>query len=381
MPVGRALVLDPGPATSLAAVRMLGAAGWNVGVGAASRWSLAGASKWCARFHLIPNPRDDLDAFLAAVVQAVEAEGYDIVFGCSDEEVFALSQYRDPIDAIVPYSAHDNVIRAFDKLTLAEIGAASGLHVPKTRLVTSDDLRDLNPPIIVKPRWHWSPESARVGRMRVRVCASLDDALAAAEQFEEKNRAVILQEYHDGPLISFNVLTDKAYEVRLMTQQIAQGLWPIGMGTPTRAVSVEIDPELASGIAAMLRSFEWFGLSNLQFMLAEDGRPYLIDFNGRAYLTMALAMGSGVNFMDCWARLALDLALPEAAHGKVGERFHHLVRDLRRVTALRGVSPVEWAKAAAYAYGAHHIVWHGRDLHPMLRRVYRLAFRKDRLAE
>ena len=67
-----------------------------------------------------------------AINRAVDARGYELVFGCGDDQVFALSSSREAIRAGVPYSADAAVRQAFDKLSLTEIAEIVGLAVPNT---------------------------------------------------------------------------------------------------------------------------------------------------------------------------------------------------------------------------------------------------------
>ena len=129
----RALIVEDGYSRgALAAARGLGAAGWIVGIASPRRVGLAPSSRWTARWHEVEPPAAGLDRFVSAVAGAVEAGGYEVVFGAGDAEVLALSAQRDRLGATVPYAAHEVVLRALDKLSLLEAAESAGLAVPRT---------------------------------------------------------------------------------------------------------------------------------------------------------------------------------------------------------------------------------------------------------
>jgi hypothetical protein len=64
---------------ALAVSRALAKAGYLVGVGSADPTSIVAASRATHRWHSIPAPTDDLDAFLCATQEAVKDVGNDLI--------------------------------------------------------------------------------------------------------------------------------------------------------------------------------------------------------------------------------------------------------------------------------------------------------------
>lgn len=375
MTVGRVLVLDPDSPTALGAVRALGSAGWQVGVGTDSGLTAACASKWCSFRHDVPRPRDGLEMFVRAINRAVDERDYELVFGCGDAQVFALSRCREAIRAIVPFSDDATLLQAFDKLALTEIAEKAGLIVPRTLPASVPDARRLKPPVAVKPRWHWRPGSGAEERLPVSICQSIEEAFTMADRIQAAGAEPVIQEFHEGWLLSFNIVTDKNFRPLAMMQQKAHAIWPPQAGTPAHGVTMEIDKELAEGISRLLELLGWFGLVNLQFIVPEDGVPRLIDFNGRPYQTLALALGAGVNFVDIWARAATSRAVTLPGHAQTGVRYYDFSRELLRIRAMYGWHPLKLMKSFRFALGAKHIIWRADDLRPVLFHYVRLLSR------
>lgn len=374
--VGRVLVLDPDSLTALGAVRCLGSAGWQVGVGSASPAAVARRSKWCRFRHHIPEPQDGLKPFVDAVNGAVDEQDYELVFGCSDAQVFALSSCRKTIHTCVPYSPDHALRRAFDKFELTRMARNVGLGTPATAMTNSLEASRLKPPIVVKSRWHWSVGTSSKERFAVYICQSMDEANIAADALTALGAKTILQEFHDGWLLSFNVVTDQRFRPLIMMQQTAYGIWPLRTGTPASGVTTEVDRTLAEGVSKLLERLRWFGLVNLQFIVPEDGVPRIIDFNGRPYQTIALALGAGVNFMDIWAKLATGRVPVVPERARVGVRYHDFVQDRRRIRDTYGLRPLKLWTCFRFAFGSTHIDWARDDLRPFIYRYYRLVARQ-----
>lgn len=380
----RALVLDGGHAPSpLAAIRELGEAGWTVGVGAPSESGFSVASRWCRRFHAVPSPVSGIDAFVDRVNRAVADGGYEVLFPSGDAEALALAYAADRIDARVPYADYASLKPSFDKLALAGAAEAAGLAVPSTEPASDAALDRFTPPVMVKSRFHWEPGRGQdSARMEARMAPSRQAARKHAEEIRDRDGDPLYQESLEGCLMGFTVLTDTRSEVVARLQQMAPSTWRPRLGMPARAHTVPVDPELARGVERMLRGLRWFGLVQLQFMVVEGERPRLIDFNGRAYASEALALRAGLNLHDLWGRIATDRPWAPPGPAGIGWRYQWGEGDVRRCLAIDGGGRGSALLGClGYALGATHPVWRLSDPGPMARYPADLARRLRRRRE
>ena len=354
---GKALIVEAGYTRgALAATRALSRAGWTVGVATPTRAGLAGTSRHATHRHPLIPPERDLDGFVRAVNSAVAGKGYQIVFGGGDAEVIALSSRRTEIDAIVPYAPHGAVIRALDKLQLAAAGRNAGLAVPETVEATPERLRQWPAPLFVKASLH-APLSGHEGpgRFAARPVADRDTALRRMADIRSAGGVPVLQEQIAGRLLAYVVVADHESRVVSRVQQISDRIWPPGAGVSARARTVPVDERVAGRVAALLRELSWFGLAQLQFVVPDDGEPRLIDFNGRFYGSLALAIGAGPNLPAIWAALATGTSIlpPELSASAVpGVRYQWLEGDLRRaLVERRGGLAADLAGSLRYARG------------------------------
>jgi predicted ATP-grasp superfamily ATP-dependent carboligase len=361
----RALIVEDGfQRGSLAAARALSKAGWQVGIGS-PREGFASSSRFAAAWHRVPSPEDGDDGFLEAVRKAVEAGGYDLVFGAGDGEVLALSAGRDSLGAIFPYGPHEDVVRAFDKIALAEAATRAGLSVPAAA-------RPEDAPVVVKPRRTTvlDPQGGPL-RLRASVAQTADDAHAQVEYLESVGAEPLVQEYVEGDLLAYVAVTDRESGVVSAVQQRTEEIWPRHSGGSIRARTEPVDDELAKQVGALLGDLHWFGIAQTQFQVAPGHDPVLIDFNGRFYGSMALLLAAGSNMPAIWAALATDRPLPEVEAPRDGVRYHWLESDLRRAVSERqGL-----AGSIGYAIGSRHGLWDAEDPGPAALHVKRLAGR------
>ena len=154
----RVLIVESGfTRGALAACRALAEAGWTVGIGSPDRHGLAASSRHVARWHEIPPVEQDFDAFLLATEAAVIAGGYEAIFCSEDACALGLSFGRDRLSAVVPYPPHEVVVRAIDKLELHRAARSVGMPSPATRLADEEAISQVDGPVLVKARLHWTP--------------------------------------------------------------------------------------------------------------------------------------------------------------------------------------------------------------------------------
>ncbi len=150
-----------------------------------------------------------------------------------------------------------------------------------------------------------------------------------------------------------------------------------------RAATVPVDPALLDRVGRLTGELPWFGLAQLQFVTPPGGKPMLIDFNGRFYGSMGLAVAAGVNLPALWAGMAAGDSVPQTvALGRPGVNYQWLEGDLRRAMSERRSGLLrDVAGALRPVRGRVGAVWSRSDPWPAVhhaldvpRRVFR---RKD----
>lgn len=349
---------------ALAAARSLRQDGWTVGVGTPEGKGMLCTSRAASASYVVPRPRGDGESFVEGVRAAVEAGGYDVVFGGGDDWMAALATYRDRIPTRVAHPSAKAVQRALDKMELAGTAERVGLASPRTVPATPDTMADWEGPVVVKSRAHWSAGQTRPHRIEARLFESITSAKERINHMEQLGAEPLLQEPIHGRLgAMIGLFRDGRLEGRV--QQDTPRLWPTPNGASARAQTVAVDRELAEKVNALLADIGWWGLVELQFLTGDDGIPHLIDFNGRFFGSIALTNAARPGLADAWGRLALGESVPALADAPPGVRYAWAAGDLRRARVeRRGGLVADIFGTLRWAGRAHHSVWDLRDPGP-----------------
>jgi predicted ATP-grasp superfamily ATP-dependent carboligase len=340
---------------------------------AGPRRSRSARSRHVAARHVVPAAEHGLEAFAAAVAQTVRSADYDLVLGADDVEVLALSSVRDEIPARIPYAPDPLVRAAFDKTALTHAADTVGIATPQ--LVTPDaDPGAVSFPVVVKARLHWTPGAlAPTGRLSAAVCRDPRQLSEALATVRAGGGEPVIQQAVAGDLMAMTLLIGHDGDVLARVQQRALAVSPY-LRTSVRGRTEPVDPDLAERVAALLRRLGWLGLANLQFLAPPDGPPRLIDFNGRIYGSIALAIRAGVDFPARWAHVAMGGRDAGPLEARPGVRYQALEEDLRRVRAeRRGRLLTGVVDCLRFAPGAAHSTWRVSDPQPALARALWLA--------
>lgn len=352
---------------ALAASRALARSGWIVGCSSIERSSLVASSRSTKFWHYAPGPEQDLDGFLEAIREGVEEVGYEVILPSSDAEALALSFGRDRLRTCIPYPAHEQVVRAFDKFELAHGALRAGLSSPWTVLATDHEVANVHGPVVVKARLHWTP-GTRGGPKRWEA-EIVRDAIEAGRRVAEIRAGggePLLQQVVHGRIMHCHLVLDRNGHTVSVVQQLSEPLtWPPNAGTRVRSVTVPVDDELAQAAGRFLNDLGWFGFASLQFIQPDDGHPQLVDFNGRISLSFEQSIAAGPNFPALWASLATgrDHGMVPAALS--GVRFQWLEGDIHRaLVERRGGAVHDLTDCLRYARGAVHGIWRRDDPRP-----------------
>lgn len=356
--MGKARVLlsgDEGTGT-LAAVRGLHAAGYEVWLAVYRSDTYAARSRRCAGVLPVTNPSDmeahtrDLAAAAARVRAAAVLPGTEgsLRAVTGRERLF-------PEGVRVGTCAPEVLDRATDKLLLGQLARDAGLDAPPSFDLSEELVPDELPlPAIVKPqrsvtdqgralRWAWS----------VRV-SSREQLRGLLEGSNGDHR--LLQPYISGTLAAVCGVAWGG-ELVCAVHQASRRIWPPEQGISSYAVTVPANPSRQAGVAALVRAISWSGVFGVQFLIDERG-SYVIDFNPRIYGSMGLAIAAGLNLPAIWADLLLDRPVepcdyrPGVHYRSEEDDYRALARQFRhgdRGEALQGLLPRRRTVHAVFA--------------------------------
>lgn len=332
--MSKVLVLDGNQRSALAMTRSLGRQGISVLVADSTPHSLAGHSRYCARECHYPSPDLDVQRFVAHLAQMIDQEGIGTVFPMTDITTATLLQHKEALgDVKLPYPAFAAYETASNKAELFQRAEKLGIPTPQTHYInTPSDLdavfESLQYPIVIKPaksnilvnnQWVSTEvsiaESAQVLRQRVAATPWLRD------------HPYMLQEYIQGQGQGLFALYNQGTPLAFFSHKRLREKPPRG-GVSVYCESAPVNPAMHNIAEQILGDLAWHGVAMVEFKVAADGTPYLMEINARFWGSLELAVRAGVDFPYLLYQMAQGEKPAPVVNYQEGQRLRWLLGDL-----------------------------------------------------
>lgn len=351
----RVLVLDASQRSALAVVRSLGVRGLEVYTADRQFPTLAGTSKFSSRSFSYPDPSTAPADFIVSVADMVRTYGINFVLPMTDLSTMLLVEHPDQV---APAKLGCATAASYEALTvksdLVQRAVALQIPVPETRVVHgSEELcavaRELAFPLVLKPSRSRYLHAGRVLSTQVRIAASMQELQGIIAGSHWLNHIPgLVQQFIPGFGAGIFTLGDGQNMVAWFAHRRIREKPPSG-GVSVLCESVAADPLIRRHSERLLQSVNWFGPAMVEYRIAHDGTPYLMEVNGRFWGSLQLAIDSGIDFP--WALFELLRNQPSDVQPQyqVGKRLRWLLGDVDNLLIqLRGGHPgTSRAKACA----------------------------------
>jgi predicted ATP-grasp superfamily ATP-dependent carboligase len=316
-----ALLTDGNERTALAAARSLVRAGFEVGVAAGRRFSLAGVSRRVQRVRLVTDPLVDPAGYAAELGGLARQWDVRVLLPVTDASVEAILAGRRqlPPSVVLPCPDLGTYRKASDKTAILEYGREAGLAVPETLSFADPDAALPGPeffPAVLKP--HRSVVSGR--RFGVQFVNTRDQCRRALRALPGIAFPVMLQRRVRGPGEGLFVLR---WDERIVAEFAHRRLRekPPEGGVSVYRESIALDGELAAAGRRLLEALNWQGVAMIECKRDETtGRHVLMEVNGRLWGSLQLAIDAGVDFPRLLVACALGQRPPAVTQYRVGVR-------------------------------------------------------------
>lgn len=320
---GRVLLGSASAGGTVAAVRHLGANGYEVRLLSSERLGAAAWSRWVSRSYRAP-PESESKRFLSALLDIGRSDPGQILLSTSDETAWLYTKNAASLEEyFLLYQPSARVFgRILDKTLLAAAAAKAGLASPPNWDPGSiDELRSLAPtlpyPILIKPRTHIH----RLATDKGALARSASELLQKYHQFLAQERVhdnegsicldpvrPILQQFIDAGsegVHSISGFIDRSGQlfVTRRSRKIFQRSRPAGVGVCYE--SLPADASLSNSVRALCNELGYFGMFEVEF-LSSKGDWVVIDFNPRLYNQIGLDIARGLPLPTLACLGALD---------------------------------------------------------------------------
>ena len=343
------LVTDAGGDHALAAIRSLGRRGIRVVAADSTRWTQGGFSRFCAARAVYPSPVRGVREFRKGLDRIIEAFRPEILMPMTLRTILAMAPVRREIESrvrLAPLPSEEALRVALDRQATVGLAASLGIAVPRTVVLRDPAefavLRSvLAYPVVVQPR---CPESvtdadriAPTGSPRY--CSGPDELSDAYLSVHRRAPSPLIQEFIPGEVCGISALYDRGRLRALFAHRRLRGIRRVGPAGALRE-SIAPPPDMVEPARALLEALHWHGVATVEFTRdARDGRPRLMEIDGRFWDSLPLAVASGVDFPFLLYTLALEETCPESFEYRIGVRDRSLAGDAKHRLLLTDPVP------------------------------------------
>jgi hypothetical protein len=283
----------------------------------------------------IDAPEENLAATVAALSLAVSTMEPDAFLPLDDMSLW-LSRQIDLGGTVVVGPDLAGVNLALNKAAQINAALEVGLDVPGSAIFGGvSDVLVNRWPVILKPSDAVRVVGNTLIRPSGRICANEEELLAA--RAELRPGPIVRQTLVSGVGEGLFGFVGPNGTVDLTAHRRVRMLNPHGSAS-SACRSIEVDPELASRVIALLERANWRGLFMAEFLRDDEGTPWFMELNGRAWGSLALARLRGYEYPAWAVQSALELPKsPESPHAAPHLVARHLGREIGHLAfVLRG---------------------------------------------
>ncbi|MCU0783483.1 MAG: ATP-grasp domain-containing protein [Verrucomicrobia bacterium] len=300
-----ALVTDGQGRQALSSIRSLGRAGYRVTVMGDSLFTAGFWSRYTHRRAKTTSANTDAEVFGQAVLRELEREPGAVILPMGDAAVTWICANIDRVKrqgrALVP--SLESLQITHDKGATAAVAKALGLPVPRTwETATPDEVASVvrgleTGTFVVKPRRGVGSAGIAYGLKADRDFWAAHWKLFGPLLVQERIPA-------QGRGLGVSLLLDEQGVCRAEVAHERLQQYPNSGGPSTDRRTIHA-PELVEWSLALLRKLSWRGVAMVEWKAdPRDGKPKLMEINGRFWGSLELARRAGVDFPVIYARLA-----------------------------------------------------------------------------
>jgi predicted ATP-grasp superfamily ATP-dependent carboligase len=298
------LITDGDNRSSLSATRSLGKYGCRVLVTGCQFFSLSSRSRYCEKGFQTHVVEKDEKQFAIDISVIVKNESVDIVYPMTEPSMLALLNNRALFNnnVIIAAPELDAVKKIFDKYNLFKMAENLGIEIPKTYYVYDKSVYESTRlqieafPVVVKPSLSKIQVNGGFKSTNVMYASSLDELDNIYASIDYLDYPSLIQEKIIGQGTGLFTLFDGKSHKALFSHKRLREKPPSG-GVSVVSESVSLDEDMVCAVEKLLAQVNWQGIAMGEFKRdIRDGKPKLIEINGRFWGSLQLAQSAGVDF-------------------------------------------------------------------------------------
>ncbi len=296
------LVLDSNERSALAVIRSLGASpSLLISTADSINKSLGSCSKFSSSHYRHPSIIAEPKAFLEWLDELLTQTKFYAIFPCTEiSSQLLLMNPEVTSHCKIPFASYETVMSLTNKGQLMKLANRVGVKTPSSAHFTSAldvNLEKISRyPIVIKPvlsqLWkkdHWQHTVVKIAHSKT----ELDTILKQTRWLQDS--PFMLQEFVEGYGAGIFAIYNRGKPIAFFQHQRLREKPPQG-GVSVLSKSAPLDPFLLKNAKTLLDKVKWHGVAMVEFRIATDGTPYLMEVNTRFWGSLQLAIDAGVDF-------------------------------------------------------------------------------------
>jgi len=361
-----------GYANGVSAVRALASAGLEVEVVTTMPADIAQYSRYVRRSHCLLELESEPDSLIALLERNARRLKNWVIIPTNDRALSVLAKHHERLQSTFTLTMPPWEItrRVINKRLTAEYASDVGIEVPQNYGTATPAVLEaarLDFPVVVKP--HKSHEFVHRFGQKLFLVNSREELTCALHDLAGTNIECDVIDLIPGPEGStyhYQTYIDRHGDpiAEFTLRKLRQS--PPHFGVARAAEPARV-PQLREPTIELLRRIEWRGMASVAYKRDErNGRFYLMEVNGRCFLTHGLARRAGINFpLLAFSEMMSGRCEGAAENGWTGVWLHLHTDFLYTILGLRRELPDRdfWR---SYARSKTYAVWSYRDPRPFL---------------
>ena len=272
--------------------------------------------------YQIPYPSAGTDSLLARLEYIHTEEKLEIIIPNFDAELFNFIKLRDTLHAMGIRTFLPELVQfeARDKMKLVDFGKQNGFMVPKDRILhefreLKQMEQELEYPVVVKGKFYDAI-----------IANSYDQVEKAFLKILAKwGLPIILQEFIKGTEINIAALGDgKGNAISIIPMR---KLYITDKGKAWAGITLD-DDRLVELARKFITATRWRGGCELEVMLTDDGKPFIMEVNPRFPAWIYLTAAAGQNQPASLVKMAMGENVEPFNEYEAGKIFIRYAWDL-----------------------------------------------------
>jgi len=328
----RVLVLDGGLRSALAVTRSLGHRGAFVVVGASDKDSLSAASKYVSAQLVYADPVFQSQNFIEDLLLAIDLHQITDLLPVSEVSLGTILANAERFSRVnLPFVPREIYEQAVDKHHLVKVAAELEISVPRSLYFESAAGFELaaevfHYPVVLKPIKSRVFSEGQWLNTQVQYAHSAEELELRLQSHFQYDFPFMIQEFIEGAGAGVFFLYDHGREIARFSHRRLREKPPTG-GVSVLSESQMADSRLFEQGARLLDRLNWHGAAMVEFKLAKDGHPYLMEINPRFWGSLQLAIDAGVDFPYLLLAMKSQSLIPIRTF-REGVRLRWLLGDL-----------------------------------------------------